>query len=264
MFGEDVTPIYRLFANIHTELATYLLTAGTESYANKVSVIRPIAKRIPFGRPNVFDYMLHTDLFVSPFVDNSTQKNIKFPGNSTVKWVYWFNSTTQFKGGDEVVNFTCPYTEFPVFIRAGSIIPLRVENSYSKMGTSYSKGFLTILLTKPVNGTHVKNVHEFQSKGYRITYEYNQAKNVLDIYVTAHATNRFIFLLNEINASPMVVEVRSSAIDMSVQKVAELNDGDSFWRGNVNAVYKPTLNKAFIKITDDAKAGLHVTLKNIN
>lgn len=98
IFGDDVTPIYRLFASIHTELSVYLLNAGTECFAKNISVIKPIARKIPFGRPSVFDYLLHNDLFVSPFVDNTTQKRIKFPGNAADKWLYWFNTSVQFRG----------------------------------------------------------------------------------------------------------------------------------------------------------------------
>lgn len=161
-----------------------------------------------------------------------------------------------------MTNFTCPYTEYPVFIRGGSIIPLKIESSYSQMGTSYSKGFITILLTRPLNGMHTKSIHEFNSNGYQVTYNYTRSINQMEVYVTAHPTNRFIFLLNSMNVSPIVVEFKSD--ELNFQKASELNDQEDFWRSNVNSVYKPTLNKAYIKITDSARLGLHLILKNIN
>ena len=246
-----------MFASIHTELSVYLLNAGTECFAKNVSVIKPLARKIPFGRPSIFDYTLHNDLFVSPFVDNTTQKKIRFPGNAGDKWLYWFNTSVQFRGGDETTNFNCPFTEFPVFIRGGSIIPLKVESPYSKMGNFQSKGFITILISKPTNGTHIKDVHEFKSNGFRVTYVFNRSQKNMEILISGHAKHRFIILLDNINASPIVVQMKKTL-------VAEEQDESQFWQSNLSSVFKPTLSRAFIKITEKADMGLYIKINNIN
>lgn len=160
-----------------------------------------------------------------------------------------------------MANFNCPYTEFPVFIRAGSIVPLRVESTFSKMGSSYSKGYVTVFISKPENGTHTKNVHEFQANGYRISYTLNKQSNQMDIYFSAHQKNRYIILLDEIKASPMVVQMNSK--NLKFEKVSELSQEDIFWRTGVNAIWKPTLSRAFIKITEKTDIGLHLRLNNL-
>lgn len=169
------------------------------------------------------------------------------------------------KGGDAVKKFECPYSEFPVFIRAGSILPLKVENEFSGMGTNKSKGFVTILIVKPLNGSHVKDVHEFQSHGYRIVYDYSTERNEMDVYISAHPTNRFIILLKEINASPMVVKIKHRGENAGFEKLGEHSNGEQFWQSSgVSSVFKPTLTKAFIKIVNRANFGLHVRIKNFS
>jgi alpha-glucosidase (family GH31 glycosyl hydrolase) len=251
---------YRKFASIHTDLAPYLLNAGTVCYAQNISVIKPLARKVNFGVPTNFDYLLHDDLFVSPFTDNSTIKLIKFPGKNV--WTYWFNSSQSFYGGQET-NLSCPFTEFPVFLKAGSIIPLHVQNSYSNMGSIHSKDFITLLITKPLNGLHNKEIHEFQSSGYLVKYEFNETISSMEVQISAHQKNRFILLLNGVQTSPIVASVRSNHLSDVFQTIQEKVDDFSFWSSTENALLKIEKSKqVYIKVTDSATRGLHLILNN--
>lgn len=159
VFGQDVLETYRTFATIHTNFAPYFLNAGTDCYYKNISVIKPLAPRVPFGRPETFDYLLHNDIFVSPFSENTTIKEIKFPGNFREKWVYVFNSSKIFSGGQKV-NFNCSFSEFPVFTKQGSIFPLQVDSKYSLFGTENSKGFITLFIN-PIHGVYEKKSMNF-------------------------------------------------------------------------------------------------------
>lgn len=149
-------------------------------------------------------------------------------------------------------------------MRAGAIIPLRVQSPYTKMGSFHSKDYITLLITKPIDDTHSKNVHEFKSSGYKVTYTFNKPNRQMDIFVSSHETNRFIVHLNEVNVSPIVVRVRTQPSVSEFQTLKEERDEDNFWRSTTSSVYKPTLTKAFIKITENATYGLHIKITNIN
>lgn len=130
------------------------------------------------------------------------------------------------------------------------------------MGNFQSKGFITVLIAKPTNGTHIKDVHEFKSDGFRITYVFNRSQKTMEILISGHPKHRFIILLDSINASPIVVQMKKSSD--SLQMVAEEQDENQFWQSNLSSVFKPTLRKAFIKITEKAHMGLHIKINNIN
>jgi alpha-glucosidase (family GH31 glycosyl hydrolase) len=220
-----------------------------------------LARKVSFGVPNNFDYLLHDDLFVSPFTDNSTVKTIKFPGNNV--WTYWFNSSQSFTGGQQI-NFSCPFTEFPVFHKAGSIIPLHVQNSYSNMGSIHSKDFITILLTKPVNGSHKKEIHEFQSTGYSVEYQFDESKSSMEVKISAHKKNRFILLLNGVQTNGIKASIRSNPFSSEFQPIEEILEDSSFWSAIKNALLKIERSKQmFIKITDSASYGLHFIINNM-
>ena len=98
IFGNDTLTTYRVFAHLHTDLATYFLSAGTQCYAKNISVITPLAKRVLAGDPSTYDYLwCISTFFISPFTDNSTVKDITFPsGNSSNRWIYWFNQSMKY------------------------------------------------------------------------------------------------------------------------------------------------------------------------
>ena len=85
MFGNDTLSIYRVFANLHTNLAPFFLNAGTECYSKNISVLKPLTSPIFTNQPSNFDYLVHETLFVSPFTDNSTNIKLAFPGSKSQK-----------------------------------------------------------------------------------------------------------------------------------------------------------------------------------
>lgn len=258
-FDENVLSIYRLFTILHENLRPYFMSAGVECFNKKISVIKPLAHRIPYGTPSSYDYLLHNDIFVSPFVQDRTIKSIKFPAKD--QWVYWFNWEIIFKGGQVVDSFKIPYEEFPVFYKMGSIIPLEVKNEFSNLGTWHSKDYITILITHPLNGLHTKNVYEFNSTGYKVSYDFKKEKNELDFVISACENKKFIILLNGINSSSMIGSVNSSG---NFSKLGETSNAEVFWPEKTNLIFKPNLKQAFIKIYDKADLGLHLKLKNLN
>lgn len=192
--------IYRRFAHTHTELTPYLLSAGTEAYAEQISVMFPLAPKTEF-MPSSFDFLLWKDIFVAPFTSTGTVRHdIVFPttanagggdsssSDGTTHWVWWFDESVAYKGGDKVSQFECSLDKFPVFKRAGSIIPLQVTSNYAGHGDQRSKNFKTILISHPhvYNTVVKKQVYEYKTLGYEVSYELvKQEQEELHISVSA-------------------------------------------------------------------------------
>eukprot|EP00002_Diphylleia_rotans_P010054 TRINITY_DN2044_c0_g1_i1.p1 TRINITY_DN2044_c0_g1~~TRINITY_DN2044_c0_g1_i1.p1 ORF type:complete len:516 (-),score=63.40 TRINITY_DN2044_c0_g1_i1:877-2424(-) len=121
MYGDDVSEIYRRFVDIHYSLCTFFLNAGTQAYAAGRSVMMPLGQDLPV--PDRFDFVLWHDIFVSPILDYGTQFEVQIPDG---RWVDWWDATRVFSG-PTTIQYDCPYDRFPVFTRAGAIIPLDLE-----------------------------------------------------------------------------------------------------------------------------------------
>jgi alpha-glucosidase (family GH31 glycosyl hydrolase) len=244
----------------------YLLSAGTECFQKNISVIKPLAQPIPFGTPSSFDYLLHEDIFVSPFVENGTTKRIVFPGDSNIQWSYWFNVSRVFHGGNIISNFECPYNEFTVFVKSGSILPLRIENELLSLGTKHSKDYITLLITRPQHGQVIKNVHEFQSKGYQVNYNYDSNNKSMNISLSAHQTNRYIIALRGVNLKRLQHARLFTRVDESFN-ILEIKTANQFWleTNSLASVFKSSENGGllFIKINSIPKYGIRLILEGL-
>jgi len=118
--ANQTVAIYKSFVDIHYQLKPYFLSAGSTAYTSGVSVMTPMAYTV-FVPDHSWDYLLWTDIFVAPIVETGLQRTVDFPtGNN---WIYWFN-TSRIYTGDTSETLTIQLSEFPVFHRAGSILPL--------------------------------------------------------------------------------------------------------------------------------------------
>lgn len=183
--------------------------------------------------------------------------------------VYWFNNSIKYNGGDEVASFACPFSEFPLFVLSGSILPLQVDNHYTNLGTKHSTGYITVLISQPLPGRHTTAVHEFQSNGYIVEYDYNESNNELEVFISAHTNNRFIILVSNVNGNNCEVgkaRTTNNAV-FEFEKLEHFNDEDAFWEINQSAsMYRKVrrdFNQLFVRVSEIAIDGVYLKIKNI-
>lgn len=257
-------------------MAPYLLNAGTVCYAKNVSVITPMAHRTPFGIATNFDYLLFEDIFVSPFVENSTSKSIEFPGRYKDEWVYWFGVNMSYTGGQTVKDFNCSFDEYPVFLRKGSIVPLNIQSRHSKLGGSeHSKTYQTVMITRPSHGNHSRLIHEHQADGYAVWYSYDELQMELEVRISAHDSNLFNIFINGLNhrLPGLGRPVRASIYRQESNSFEPIDwhnpgsDGDEedvrFWKSPSNLVKLIDSHRVFVKLGESSRRGFVVRISNV-
>jgi len=110
--GTETTDIYRTFVKLHYALIPYLMSEGARAFNEGVSLMR-------FLDAKDFQYFLGRDIFVAPILAEGGSVKISFPGS--YYWVYLFDRSKVYKGGT-TQTLTFPLSEYPVFLRKGSII----------------------------------------------------------------------------------------------------------------------------------------------
>lgn len=193
-FGADTLANYRLFVTIHVEMIPYLVSAGTVAYATGVSIMAPFAADVP-EYPLRWDYMLWTDVYVCPMVDNTTSRDLLFPSNAS--WVDWWTNAV-YKPDQVVLGYSVPFSILPVFRRQGSIMPLRVTNDLAGHGDEAQAGALTLLISHALHGHHEHlAVHYAPERhaGLGRTFDYHRALNgTLHLTGSPHP-ERAVFLI---------------------------------------------------------------------
>ncbi|MCH8063269.1 MAG: carbohydrate-binding protein, partial [Chloroflexi bacterium] len=132
----ETEDIYRYFATLHDELGPYIFSYSVESHLNGGSIVRDADK-------NSFTHRLGEEIFVAPLTTDSDERSITFPSDSD--WTDFWDQDTVYLGGT-TINYMTSLDQYPIFIRAGAIIPMRVRNSTTGNGDETSEGKQTVLI----------------------------------------------------------------------------------------------------------------------
>lgn len=132
--GEDELEIIRKFAWLHSELVPYIYTYMHEGHVGGDPLMRPVSES------ETYEYFFGDEFFVAPIYSDSDERTVNIPAG---KWRYLFDSTELIQG-PKTITREFRLDESPVFVRDGSIIPMRVSREYTGFGDAESEGFLTL------------------------------------------------------------------------------------------------------------------------
>jgi len=123
-FGKQATPILEKYLRLRYELLPYTYSLGYGTYQTGAPFMRALFMDFP-NDPKVADisdeYMFGPAFLVAPVIEQGAiSRTVYLPAGSD--WYnYWTNERT--KGG-QTINVGAPIDTIPLFVRAGSIIPL--------------------------------------------------------------------------------------------------------------------------------------------
>ncbi|RTE52692.1 glycoside hydrolase family 31 protein [Arenibacter aquaticus] len=133
--SKEELQVIRKFSWLHTELVPYMYHYVV--MANKGG--RRLQTPLKEGK---YHYMFGDDFLVAPIYMDSKKRSVSLPKGN---WRYFFADRELLEGG-VVVDREFPMDEFPVFVKDGAIVPLRIKRAYTGFGDANSEGFVTILV----------------------------------------------------------------------------------------------------------------------
>ena len=127
--------VIRKFSWLHTELVPYMYSHVVECHNGGPPLIRANVE----GK---FHYMFGDDFLVAPIHEDKLTRTVSLPPG---EWRYFFNDLELLHGPAQVTR-DFPLDEFPVFVREGAVVPLKVTRSYTGFGDKDSAEFTTWLI----------------------------------------------------------------------------------------------------------------------
>lgn len=126
-FGLEAEAIVTSFIELRYRLLPYLYTLAAENTATGMPLARPLVMEDPALAGEHGSYLLGDALLVSPVVaDGQRTKTVLLPAG---RWAdFW--SDTVYQGGTPVT-VPAPLERIPLFVRAGSIIPMGPVMQYT-------------------------------------------------------------------------------------------------------------------------------------
>jgi alpha-glucosidase (family GH31 glycosyl hydrolase) len=128
-YGDEAENISREFIQLRYKLLPYNYTLAYQNYLNGTPIARPLFFDYPDDKVYNMSssYLWGSSLLVSPVVqENQTYKEIYLPFD---EW-YDFWTDKVYKGGN-TYNFSTPLNQIPLFVKAGSIIPMQPVFNYT-------------------------------------------------------------------------------------------------------------------------------------
>lgn len=157
--GKEATDIYRFCVVLHEQLIPYLFSIVVDAHLQGGSLIRNV-------NYEQSTHQLGEYLFTK--VIDSPENTVSFSLPKSGEWIdFWTNQS--YAAGTKITR-TYPLQEFPLFVRAGAIIPLKVQNSVTGIGDEsmkdkeviliyHQKGYSSYLYHSPVDeGVDYKDI----------------------------------------------------------------------------------------------------------
>ena len=133
-YGKQAEPILEKYLRLRYELMPYIYSLGYQTWLTGAPFMRALPLDFP-NDPNVADlrdeYMFGPAFLVAPVTEQgATSRKVYLPAG-TDWYNYWTNEAV--KGG-QTITVAAPIDTIPLFVRAGSIIPIGsvVESTHQK------------------------------------------------------------------------------------------------------------------------------------
>lgn len=134
--------IVRKFSWLHTELVPYMYSHVVECHRGGRPLMRPLAD-------GGFHYLFGEDFLVAPIHSDSARREVSLPPG---RWRYLFAPRESAVAGPARITREFPLDEYPVYLRAGALVPLNVSRDYTGLGDRASAGFRTWLVNPDADG----------------------------------------------------------------------------------------------------------------
>ncbi len=142
-YGKQAEPILEKYLRLRYELMPYIYSLGYKTWQTGAPIMRALP--LDFGSdPKVADirdeYMLGPAFLVAPVTEQgATSRDVYLPAGAD--WYDWWTGE-RVKGG-QAITVPAPIDTIPLFVRAGSIVPLgsRVESTHEKQAIAKVKVF---------------------------------------------------------------------------------------------------------------------------
>ncbi|WP_263352986.1 glycoside hydrolase family 31 protein [Acidicapsa acidisoli] len=142
-YGKQAEPILEKYLRLRYELMPYIYSLGYYTHETGAPFMRPLFMDFP-NDPKVADmgdeYMFGPAFLVAPVTSQGqTLKSVYLPAG-TAWYNYW--SSERFDGG-QTIQVNAPIDTIPLFVKAGSIVPLGsvVESTHDKQSIAHVKVF---------------------------------------------------------------------------------------------------------------------------
>ncbi len=247
-YSQEAVDHFRFLSWLHTDLTPLWMTLANEAAATGAPVSRPLvwSYQDDVDTWRVDDqFTVGTSLLVAPMMNGNPERSVYFPEGL---WYDFWDENETVKGPLRMTWFKgwTARTKFPLYIKAGAIIPMEVSNSESGFGSAESAGFVTLAMWPKVRGLSEFVLHDTEDP-VRIAATWSTRD---EIAVSWTATKRNHLLRIHLNTDKMPTSVKAGGKTLTAQKSLQ-----AFRAGGEGWFFDTTSKKLWVKKMNDGRDG---------
>ncbi len=196
--GSDVEDAYRWCVNWMEDLAPYKFSTIVEAHLKGGSLMKS-------SNLKEFSHLLGNDLFTKAIVSDDNTVEFHLPDDGV--WIdFWSGERHQ---AGEMVTQTYPIGRFPLFVRAGAIIPMRISNDVTGLGNETMRGKRVFVIYP--NGTSARRFHLPTGDGteyFDCSVSYDERRG--RITLSSERDEQYVFII--IGSKPKRIEAAGKEV----------------------------------------------------
>ncbi|MEW5737981.1 MAG: TIM-barrel domain-containing protein [Myxococcota bacterium] len=139
--ADETVELYRYWAKLHHQLVPFFFSLAEKAYGGGPPPIAPVGDEAAW--PGDYRFVLGDSFLVAPILDDSGVRDVPLPDGA--RWVDWWTGDVHAGGATlAALDFT-DRRRLPLFVKEGALVPATVDDDSTGLGTSASKGRLTVL-----------------------------------------------------------------------------------------------------------------------
>jgi alpha-D-xyloside xylohydrolase len=131
LYGPQVESVTRKYIDLRYRMFPYLYSEAAQTTMHGSTLLRPLVMDFPSDRTAMeqkYEYMFGKDLLVAPVVESGVERSEVYLPNTVGGWYdFW---TEQHLTGGKSIETDSPIDKIPLFVAAGSILPLGPTKQY--------------------------------------------------------------------------------------------------------------------------------------
>jgi alpha-glucosidase (family GH31 glycosyl hydrolase) len=132
IYGEPYTSINRKYLQLKMRLTPYMYTLMHEAFTTGVPAVRGLVLEnqsdpVTWNKSTQYEYLLGKSFLVAPVWKSEAKRDSIYLPNG--KWIDYWNGDV-YEGKKWLNNYEAPLEKLPLFVKAGSIIPMYPQMNY--------------------------------------------------------------------------------------------------------------------------------------
>lgn len=209
-FDDETVDIYRYYVTLHHELIPYIFSESVNSHLNGGSMIK-------YTSLVNESHKLGDQIFIQAITSDDNNIDIYLPKDNN--WIdFWTDEV--YEAGEVVKNQNYSLKKYPIFIKAGAIIPMDITSDVTKYGKAEYEGKETILIYPSGKSEYL--YHKPLGEGTEYSdVKINVNANEGTVNIEGESTDEYLFLVKS-NEKPQEVKNADSWNYNTANKTIEI------------------------------------------